>query len=173
MVKISTKLLGRNWILIRSCLIFAVIVLSWVVFYPALEDTHIMNRFLQFTAQLTASIIQLFGGQVKISDTIISSADFSMRIGPECTAIVPIILLLGAILAYPSGLRQKLAGLSVGTLVLFTLNQVRTVTLYYIGINTPSFFEIAHFVLWQSAMILVVIGIWLLWVGKMANAQHA
>jgi exosortase/archaeosortase family protein len=83
------------------------------------------------------------------------------------------ILLVGAILAYPSRLKQKPLPLAIGIAFLFILNQVRTSTLYYIGIHLPGYFEIAHFVVWQSVMILAVVITWLLWVGKIANVRPA
>ena len=127
----------------------------------------------EITAWLTGSVLRILGARIEVNGTFISSADFSMRIGHECTAIVPAVILLCATIAYPSRIRDKLLCMAIGLPVLFILNLVRTVTLYYIGRSIPDFFDIAHFVVWQSAMILAVIIVWLFWVGKVVNVRQA
>jgi len=57
--------------------------------------------------------------------------------------------------------------------ILFVLNLVRTVSLYYIGAHIPVFFDTAHFVVWQAAMILAVVILWLVWVGRIVNVRSA
>ena len=163
----------RNWIVIRSWLLFVTTLGIWVLWYPEIVDSHVLDGYLGFIAQITGSIVRILGTQVEVSGTAISSADFSMRIGHECTAIVPAVILLCAVLAYPSRIRHKPVCLVIGLPILFLLNLVRTVTLYYIGAHIPNFFEIAHFVVWQSAMILAVIVLWLFWVGKVVNVRPA
>ena len=83
------------------------------------------------------------------------------------------VILLCAVVAYPSHIRQKVACMAIGTGVLFLLNLVRTVTLYYVGAHIPAFFDTAHFVVWQSAMILAVVALWLFWVGRVVNVRPA
>ena len=163
----------RNWIAIRSSLLFVVTLGVWLTWYPNLVDSHALSGFLNFNAQMTGSLLRIFGTNVEVIGTIVSSPDFSMRIGHECTAIVPLVILVCAILAYPSRVRQKVACIAIGVGVLFILNLVRTVTLYYIGAHIPIFFETAHFVVWQSAMILAVVVVWLIWVGRVVNVQSA
>ena len=163
----------RNWTAIRSSLLFVLILGVWLIWYPKIVDSHALGGLLGFTAQITGFVLRILGAQVEVSDTVISSADFSMRLGHECTAIVPIVILLAAVLAYPSRIRQKLVCLAIGLPVLFLLNLIRTVTLYYIGAHIPDFFETAHFVVWQSAMILAVLALWLFWVGKVVNVRPA
>lgn len=163
----------RNWIAIRSGLLFVALLGVWLGWYPALVNSNALGGYLGFTTQLTASILRILGTHVEVNSTVISSADFSMRIGPECTAIVLMVILLCAVIAYPSRIRQKLLCMAIGLPVLFVLNLVRTVTLYYIGAHIPNFFEIAHFVVWQSAMILAVVALWLFWVGKVVNVRPA
>ena len=163
----------RHWIVIRSWLLFIVTLGLWLLWYPAIVDAGALNGFLRFTARITGFVLGILGAQIEVDGTLITSADFMMRIGHECTAIVPAVILLCATIAYPSRIRDKLLCLAIGLPVLFVLNLVRTVTLYYIGRSIPDFFDIAHFVVWQSAMILAVIVLWLLWVGKVVNVRQA
>lgn len=163
----------RHWVVIRSWLLFAVTLGIWLLWYPRIVETQVLAGFLRFTAGVTGSILRFLGTRLEVSGTMISSADFKMRIGHECTAIVPAVILLCAVIAYPSRIRDKLLCLAIGLPILFVLNLVRTVTLYYIGTHIRDFFDIAHFVVWQSVMILAVIIIWLIWVGKVVNVRQA
>jgi len=94
-----------------------------------------------------------------------------MQVGNECTGIVPAVILVAAVIAYPSSILKKILCLGLGIPVIFLINLVRTVSLYYVGVHIPQYFDITHFVVWQSITILVVIGIWLLWIGKVVNVQ--
>ncbi len=163
----------RHWIAIRSSLLFVALLGLWLIWYPNIVASQVLDGFLESTAQITGFILRILGAPVVVTDIMVSSPDFSMRIGHECTAIIPMVILLCAVLAYPSRISHKLVGLAIGLPVLFLLNLVRTVTLYYIGANIPDFFETAHFVVWQSAMILAMVALWLFWVGKVVNVRPA
>jgi len=153
--------------------LFVVTLGVWLIWYPKLVDSHALGGLLDFTAQLTGSVLSILGTHVEVNGTIVSSPDFSMRIGHECTGLVPMVILLCAVLADPSHVRQKMVCISIGMGVLFLLNLARTVSLYYVGAHIPAFFDTAHFVVWQSVMILAVVVVWLVWLGKVVNVRSA
>jgi archaeosortase B (VPXXXP-CTERM-specific) len=166
------KASGKSrWIAVRSCLIFAATLGIWVALYPTLLRSDALGAFMEFDAHMTGSTLGVLGTRVDVSSTLISSPDFSMSIVPECTAIIPMVILTGAVLAYPSDIRQKLVCLAVGMPTLFLLNLARTVTLFYAGVHAPNFFDIAHYVIWQSAMVLGAVALWLFWAGRLASAR--
>ena len=66
-----------------------------------------------------------------------------------------------------STIRQKGEGIALGILVLYALNLVRTVSLFLVGTYFPGLFDTAHYIVWQSLMILLAIGLWLFWVEKL------
>ncbi len=105
-----------------------------------------------------------------MSGTTVSSGAFSMGIIEACTGLVPMLILVSAVLAYPSSARQKLVGISLGVVALFALNLIRTSTLFAIGSHFPGFFDSAHYLVWQSLMIIAAVGVWLLWVTRMRHA---
>jgi len=71
------------------------------------------------------------------------------------------------VLAYPCTMSEKGIGIALGIVVLFVLNLVRTVSLFLVGTYLPSVFDTVHYVVWQSLMILLAIGVWLFWMEKM------
>lgn len=162
---------GLRRVVLRSCFIFAATLAAWVGFYPTLMRSDALGTFMEFNAQMTGAALGMLGTEVQVSSTVVSSPDFSMSIVPECTAIIPMVLLIAAVAAYPSGMKQKLACLALGLPGLFLLNVIRTVTLFYAGVHAPGFLDTAHYIIWQSAMVLTVVALWLFWVGRLSNVR--
>ena len=52
------------------------------------------------------------------------------------------------------------------------INQVRLVSLFYIGHWFPGSFQTAHLVVWQSLMIFATVILWLLWAAG-SRPHHA
>jgi exosortase H (IPTLxxWG-CTERM-specific) len=163
--------LRRHRVMVRSCLIFALCIGLSVFAYSRLVETNVLFSYLTFTAQSTGFILNTFGTGVEVDGTLISSADFSMRIVNECTGIVAMLILLSAVIAYPAKIKQKALGAAIGIPALFLLNLIRLVTLFYIGAFLPDFFETAHLLVWQSLMILAVVVIWFIWARKVAYVR--
>ena len=161
----------RNRRILESCLIFAVSISLAIFIYSRLVDRGALDGFLVFVASATGFLLNLFGGGVTVSGNSVSSSAFAMQIVAECTAIVPMIILVSAILAYPSRIRDKAIGIPVGLVALFVLNLVRTFSLFHIGSAFPSFLNTAHFLLWQSVMILAALIFWILWVERLVRVR--
>ena len=170
----SIKLfLARNQIWLRPGLVFACCVGVSIFVFSRLVETNALFGFLAFTAQSTGFVLNALGNGVQIDGSRVSSGDFSIMIVNECTAIVPMIILLSAIVAYPSRMTQKVLGLAIGLPGLFLINLVRTVSLFYIGTWYESFLDTAHLLIWQPVMVLAVIVIWYIWAEKVVHVRKA
>lgn len=165
--------LRRNKRGVRAGLIFAASVGVSIFIFSRLVETEALFAFLAFTAQTTGFVLNILGMNVEVNGSLISSGNSAIVVVNECTAIVPMIIFLCAILAYPSNIKHKLLGLPIGLLALFLLNLIRLVSLFYIGAFSQSFLETAHLLIWQPLMILAVVVIWLVWVGRIAHVQPA
>jgi exosortase/archaeosortase family protein len=96
--------------------------------------------------------------------TVISHPDgFAYEIYYRCTGILPVAVLTVSILAYPGPLRQKLVALAAGVPILISLNLMRLVHLFYLGVHNPAAFDIAHTIVWETLLIVAIIGIWMGW----------
>ena len=162
---------SRNQRLLKSIGIFAGCILIAIFAYSRLVDSQGMQSLLAFTASATGSILNLFGGGVHTSDTLVTSQDFSMRIVSECSGIIPMIIFISAVLAYPCRVKEKAIGIAIGIFGIYLLNLVRTVSLFYIGASFPNIFDTAHYLVWQSLIILAAIALWLVWVEKLAHVS--
>jgi len=119
--------------------------------------------FERWTAIIAFLLLRMLGFDLQIHNTILSSTDFTIKIIDECTAIGPILLLIGAIAGYPASTIRKLVGISAGSLTLLILNQVRIVNLVWIEMHYPGLLDFAHLVVWQGIVVMVAIVFWFSW----------
>lgn len=135
---------------------------------PALGDA-----ITDSTARITALMLVPFRTGVTAQGSVLQGANFNFGVGPDCTALPPIALLLGAILAFPSSPRAKLTGALLGILFLNVLNLVRVMSLVYIGTHFPGAIDLAHEVIWQAGMILATVVFWIVWLQRSRRAERA
>lgn len=127
---------------------------------------NLVPGYLQFWARSTAAALRLLGEPATAAGATVISSRFSVDILKGCDAIDPMSLFGAAVLAFPAGWWRKSAGLVAGIAVILALNLVRLVSLFYVGIYLPAWFDFAHYEFWQVAFILVAIlcwGIWAAW----------
>ncbi len=155
-----SRLLGR----LNSRFVVALAIFAGVV--PLVFRDEVMGPVLLSlrvaTAQATLALIHWTGMEaVREVSAIFHPGGFAYQISRGCMGLVPAALLGVAVLAYPGELRRKLAALAVALPLLFALNFARLVHLFYLGVNRPDLFHLAHTVLWQVAIVLGVLIAWL------------
>lgn len=99
------------------------------------------------------------------SDAVVTfgNGSFSYWISEGCTAWAAALLYVSAVLAYPAPWRKRGFGILIGLPLVFGLNVVRLVSMAWMGIHWPAFYEQAHGVWWQVLVILSVGLGWLAW----------
>ena len=88
-----------------------------------------------------------------------------------CNAVNVTLLLLSAMLAFPSPWKLKILGLLAGGLVIQAINIVRFISLYYLGQYSRTWFDFAHGYLWESMLILDTLAVFWLWANRVKRAQ--
>ncbi len=137
-------------------------VFQGVMAIPWVKDTFFLGN-LRLNARVSGAILGLFEESLAVSGTSIHSPRWSIQIARGCDAIDPVALFACALLAFPGAWSRKLPGLVVGTAALMALNQVRIITLFYVGIYFPRAFHIMHVDVWQAVFIFVALLFWVLW----------
>jgi exosortase/archaeosortase family protein len=87
----------------------------------------------------------------------------ALRIIPECTPVMPILLLGIAVAAYPSRPLPKLAAVTAGAAALWIYNVLRMLALMATLVWWPHGFKFVHVYLWQTMTLLVVCALFMLW----------
>lgn len=167
---------GRGWGLgprtFGSWLILAAsLAVALAIYYGFLAST-LVDHVAEWTAQWTSAGLNLLGTSTRVNGTILSSNNFAVDIVAECTAVGPSVLFIGAVLAYPSSVKAKGIGIAAGLVALTLINLVRIISLFLFGSAYPQHLEIAHLLVWQTAIILFAIVLWLFWVDRVASVGH-
>ena len=124
-----------------------------------------------WTARWSSIGLNLLGSATRVDGTVLSSGHFSVNIVAECTAVGPLLLYVGAVAAYPSSLKAKGLGAALGLVILGGVNLVRIMSLFWIGSAYPQYLDVAHFLVWQTGIIIVAVVIWLFWAERLAGVR--
>ena len=125
-----------------------------------------LYTYLEANAWLANAILHLLGQHTQVSEVTIQSFSppyFTMAIRRGCDAVEPTWLLCAAMISFPAPWKHKLRGMLAAIVLLQVLNLTRIVTLYWIGIHLPGFFNSAHVEIWPTAFIVVAIAIFVGW----------
>ena len=155
----------RSWLILAASLGIALAI------YYGFLGSSLVDYVAEWTAVSTSAGLNLLGTSTRVDGTILSSGTFVVDIVAECTAVGPLVLFIGAVAAYPSPLRAKSLGVLLGLVVLSAVNLVRIISLFLIGSAYPEYLEVAHLLVWQTAIILFAIILWLFWVERLAGAR--
>jgi len=129
---------------------------------PYVKNT-IFPAYLRLNAQASGGIISIFEDSTNVVGESISSPRYSLSIARGCDAVEPSALFVAGVLAFPAALLSKLPGLLIGTFCLMVINQIRIISLFYVGIYWPKAFHIMHVDVWQAVFIFLAILFWTLW----------
>ncbi len=153
---------------LRFLLIFGgLMVLFYVVFllppdqFPTVG--HGFTAYLGFYARMSGAVLTALGHRITVSGQTIASPEYTVRVVRGCDAMEATVLFIAAVLASPVALRFKLPALLGGILLLGVINLTRIVSLFYVGIHFPRWFDTVHFVVWQPVFILLAVCLWLIW----------
>ncbi len=142
-------------------------------FYYGYLGSDWVGRVSEWTAGVSGLALGLAGTPAVVDGATIASGSFAVVVVAECTAVAPLFLFMGAVAAYPSNARARLLGAALGLLALSALNAVRIASLFWIGSAYPEHLDVAHLLVWQPAMIVAAVLLWLLWAHASARAATA
>ncbi len=156
----------------RFLILFLVIlgVSFTVIALQSVNDRFVIPYTTQ-VARLAGLVLDLLGEDITIRGVILSSPRFAVTIYNGCNGLVTSLIFVSGVLAFPSSLRSKVLGVIGGLVAIQIINMIRIVSLFYIGIYLPQFFNQSHVFIWQSVVILAGVSLWVLWANTLA-APH-
>jgi exosortase/archaeosortase family protein len=114
-------------------------------------------------AVVTAKVLTLLGVPATTSGRDVTSPDFAVEVIPECTGVFVFLILAGVTLAFPATWRARAVGLLGGAAFIFILNEVRLVSLFFVGRANRELFHEVHLFVWQPIFVLVTAIYWYVW----------
>jgi len=136
----------------------------------SLADRLVFEPMARGIARIASGLLGLFSINAQADGAIIRTGSFAALVDTNCTGLFVIFIYLSALLAYRSGTREKLIGVALGFGALFVLNLVRVASLVVVGAVRPDMLNVAHYLVWQSVMIVAALCLWLFWAERVADA---
>jgi len=131
-----------------------------------LGQQYFVVPFTSMLANISAFLIELTGREIIATGVVIRDVTtlFAVEIAAGCNGVEAMILLIAAMLAFPSPWRYKLVGIGIGVIAIQALNLVRIVSLFFLGMWNETAFEWAHLYVWQALIMLDALVVFLLWI---------
>lgn len=122
-------------------------------------------------AHFCAQLVSAFDANAEAIGKVLrsNSNGFAVSIEAGCNGVEATIVLLAAVLAFPSTWKQKGWGLFAGFVAIQGLNVVRIISLFYLGQWNRTAFDWAHLHIWPALIIfdaLIVFIVWLRYISK-------
>ena len=154
----------------RSLLFLARFLALLVAFYFLVAwnpiNDAVIVPFTAAIARVSGTMLNGIGEKVSVAGTEIRSGSFAVQIENGCNGVEAALLFGSAVLAFPAPWRRRLTGLLAGLIAIQALNLVRVVSLFWIGAHRPALFDSSHTVLWQSAVVLASVLMFLFWAAR-------
>ena len=167
---------ARNRAIFRFGLTFGTVTLVYyvVTLLPWIDGT-LFPAYLEANARISNAILHLLDQATVVTGTTIRSPQFSVTIKRGCDALEPSWLFCAAVLAFPAPWHRRLVGMAFGVAAILTLNLVRIVSLYFLGVHLPNFFETMHLEVWPVIFIFTALLLWLGWIswGRSTNLESS
>ena len=159
---------GHRWVVGFTLRLLA----GWALAIAVLALAPGIERWaVAATVESVGVALRLATLQPEISGATIQVGQAAIMIIPECTPVMPVLLLAIAIAAYPARPRWKLAGIAAGLVALWLFNVVRMLALLATLTWWPRTFKFMHVYLWQTVTLLVVAGLFVAWLQQVERRE--
>jgi exosortase/archaeosortase family protein len=124
-------------------------------------------------ASAAASVLRFFGTSATAVGDRVQMTRGAVQIVNACTGFDVSILLSAAILVFPATWRARLLGVLIAFAVLMPLNFLRVLTLAWAVNSRPDVFELSHYYIWPTIVIVVCLATLLGWIQLLALRERS
>jgi exosortase H (IPTLxxWG-CTERM-specific) len=126
-------------------------------------NDHVVVPFTELLVRVSTVLLAAIGEKTQSVGTVIESPAFAVDVKNGCNGIEAALLLVAAMLAFPASPKRRAFGIAAGLAVIQGVNLFRIVSLFWLGVHHRNVFELFHAAVWQTALILLAVGIFLAW----------
>jgi exosortase family protein XrtM len=153
----------------------------FVIIFFALQTAHYFARPYttpllvdKLTTAVSSKIINLITPHEKtfVQEGAITDGSFMVEVRRGCEGIEGMLLLIAAMLAFPAGLRAKLAGMIGGILFVYVFNLARIAGLYYVVKYKPILFDMMHIYVGQIIIIFIALVFFIFWLSALEKFKR-
>jgi len=152
----------------------AVLSIGFLILALRPVNNHLVDPYTTFVAQESKVTLNLFGEKAQVVGQVLTSPRFSVTIFNGCNGLEAILIFVSGVVAFPAPWLRKVFGVVLGFVAIQVFNVIRVVSLFYVGILRPQWFNVSHVFVWQSLVIIFGVVLWLVWVRRyaLANTQR-
>ena len=132
----------------------------------------VIQAFIEATATIEYYFLSLFSSEARLNGKLVWFGNFVVKIIDECTGIYEMLIFSAAVLAFPTGWRDKGLGILMGCPMIYLFNLLRIAMLIVVGRFWPSAFDFMHVYFWQATMIVMITTVWLIWITKVVRRDE-
>src|SRR5512141_1420942 len=126
-------------------------------------NDRVVVPFTELLVRVSTALLAALGEGTQSFGTVIQSPAFAVDVKNGCNGIEAALLLVAAMLAFPAPAKQRILGIGAGLALIQGVNLVRIVSLFWLGVHHRDVFDLFHAAVWQTALILLAVGIFLAW----------
>jgi exosortase H (IPTLxxWG-CTERM-specific) len=150
---------------------FTILVVGFVTVALQPVNDKLVLPYTAFIAKMSGFVLDLLGEDIRVDGCNLLSPRFQVAIYNGCNGLITSLIFISGVLAFPASTRAKLIGVLGGLLAIQVVNLVRIVSLFYIGVFIPQFFNQSHIFVWQSLVILAGVTLWVFWARRYGTQQ--
>ncbi|GAB5466930.1 MAG: hypothetical protein Kapaf2KO_23660 [Candidatus Kapaibacteriales bacterium] len=130
----------------------------------AVTGTDFLQPYLDVSAWIASGIIGLFSDNVYASGEFINGSGRSMALSYGCDGTDQFIVFIAALVAFPAEWKKKAVGLAIGIGLLYAINIIRIVGLFYIFGRSVESFDLFHETILPLVFIALSLVMWYMWI---------
>jgi exosortase family protein XrtM len=141
------KLVNQRWMI---SIVFAFSILAFNslfhVLYSAISEATLRSIYLDRVASICAALINLLTPHtpVRVYQNTLISAKANLEVAGSCSGANLLFLLSAAILAFSAPFKRKIQGLILSFVLVFVINLLRILSLYFVMTYQPHWFAALH-----------------------------
>ncbi|GIW45556.1 MAG: hypothetical protein KatS3mg077_2838 [Candidatus Binatia bacterium] len=166
----------EQWPVVRVVATFLGIILAVFAatdYAPLADRLNFAEWMAQFATWASSFLLRalgpVLGFAISVQGTRITAGGFAVDVTEACSGVVPTAIYGAAVLAYPASWRARAIGLALGTVVIHTLNVLRVVGLFLVGLFANPYFHYTHVYLAQALVIVVAVATWVYWAQRFVH----
>ena len=168
----ESRPLPLAWRAVGFVMAFSVLQLAWQSLSGGRLEYFVIHTCTVRPAALLVNLLTP-GVQASASGYVLQAPGGGLNILNGCEGLEALFLIIAAFTVAPLDWRRRLAGVAVGVLVVFGLNQARILTLFYAFRANPPLFDALHATVTPIALLVIVCCYFYAWLAHASRRSVA
>jgi len=126
-------------------------------------DRGLVEPWTRANTATAAALSNAIGVEAVAEGTRITTGAARLDVRKGCNGVHALMILLGAVLAFPASWTARALGVVGGSVAIFGFNLVRLVNLVAVAHHRPAWLELFHVYVWQTLIVLIAFFLFVAW----------